>query len=87
MQAKKRHQEQKVESRLRKIRNRRSYGVLAMPSLLSESQFNNAMNVVSFVDGHVSFMKIYWKPSSAPAFIPACAYDPPAGYDYQWSGN
>ena len=49
--------------------------------------FNNAMNMVSFVDGHVSYIKIYWKTSSPPAFLPACAYDPPAGYDYQWSGN
>jgi prepilin-type processing-associated H-X9-DG protein len=49
--------------------------------------FNNAMNMVSFADGHVSFLRIYWKPSSPPGFLPACAYDPPAGYDYQWSGN
>ena len=49
--------------------------------------FNNAMNMVSFVDGHVGYMKIYWKTSSAPPFLPACAYDPPDGYDYQWSGN
>jgi prepilin-type N-terminal cleavage/methylation domain-containing protein len=49
--------------------------------------FNNAMNMVSFVDGHVSYTKIYLKTSSPPVFAPACAYDPPAGYDYQWSGN
>jgi hypothetical protein len=48
--------------------------------------FNNAMNVVSFVDGHVSYTKIYWKVSWPPA---SCAgdYDPPEAYDYQWSGN
>jgi type II secretory pathway pseudopilin PulG len=49
--------------------------------------FNNAMNMVSFVDGHVGYKRIYWKTSSAPPFVPACAYDPPAEYDYQWSGN
>ncbi len=49
--------------------------------------YNNAMNVVSFVDGHVSYLKIYWKPWSPPTFLPAGAYDPPAEYDYQWSGN
>jgi len=49
--------------------------------------FNNAMNMVGFVDGHVSYMRIYWKTLSAPPFSPACAYDPPAEYDYQWSGN
>jgi prepilin-type N-terminal cleavage/methylation domain-containing protein len=50
--------------------------------------FSNSMNMVSFIDGHVSYMKIYWQPSPTPGeFWPACAYDPPAGYDYQWSGN
>jgi len=49
--------------------------------------FNNAMNTVSFVDGHVSYLRIYWKASAPPAFLPACAYDPPAEYAYQWSGN
>jgi prepilin-type N-terminal cleavage/methylation domain-containing protein/prepilin-type processing-associated H-X9-DG protein len=49
--------------------------------------FNNSMNMVSFVDGHVSYVKIYWQPSKNYVFSPACAYDPPAGYDYQWSGN
>ncbi len=48
--------------------------------------FNNAMNNVSFVDGHVSFIKIYWK-ASWPPMLCACDYDPPSGYDYQWSGN
>jgi len=48
--------------------------------------FNNAMNMVSFVDGHVSYVKIYWKTSWPPT---SCAgdYDPPDGYDYQWSPN
>ncbi len=49
--------------------------------------FNDSMNTVSFVDGHVSYIKIYWKPSTNYVFSPACAYDPPAGYDYQWSGD
>jgi prepilin-type N-terminal cleavage/methylation domain-containing protein len=52
------------------------------PNLL----FINAMNMVSFVDGHVSYVKIYYKTSWPPK---SCAgdYDPPDGYDYQWSGN
>jgi prepilin-type N-terminal cleavage/methylation domain-containing protein/prepilin-type processing-associated H-X9-DG protein len=49
--------------------------------------FNNSMNMVSFVDGHVSYVKIYWKPSTDYVFSAACKYDPPDGYDYQWSGN
>jgi prepilin-type N-terminal cleavage/methylation domain-containing protein/prepilin-type processing-associated H-X9-DG protein len=48
--------------------------------------FNNAMSMVSFVDGHVSYIRIYWETSWPPR---SCAgdYNPPAGYEYQWSGN
>ena len=49
--------------------------------------FNDSMNTVSFADGHVSYVKIYWKPSTNFVFSPACAYDPPQEYAYQWSGN
>lgn len=49
--------------------------------------FNDSMNTVSFVDGHVSYVKIYWQPSTNYIFSPACAYDPPEKYDYQWSGD
>jgi prepilin-type processing-associated H-X9-DG protein len=48
--------------------------------------FNNAKNMVSFVDGHVRYVKIYW--NSVPTnyvLRGADYYDPPAGYDYQWS--
>jgi prepilin-type N-terminal cleavage/methylation domain-containing protein/prepilin-type processing-associated H-X9-DG protein len=52
--------------------------------------FNDAKNQVSFVDGHVSYLKIYWDstiryPNGGMSV--AGYYDPPAGYDYQWSGN
>jgi prepilin-type N-terminal cleavage/methylation domain-containing protein len=46
---------------------------------------NDSKNVVSFVDGHVNYIKIYSninKPNWATMF-----YNPPAGYDYQWSPN
>jgi prepilin-type N-terminal cleavage/methylation domain-containing protein len=46
--------------------------------------FNNAMNVVSFVDGHVSYIKTYW---NGQALSLAMSYNPPGGYDYQWSGD
>lgn len=52
--------------------------------------FNDARNQVSFVDGHVSYLKIYWDGTiSYPngGISVAAYYDPPAGYDYQWSGN
>jgi len=48
------------------------------------SSFKDAKNVVSFVDGHVSYIKIYSKP--APHSM-AAEYDPPTGYDYKWSGD
>ena len=47
--------------------------------------FNNAMDMVGFVDGHVSYIKMYcngWGPAAV-----SCKYDPPAEYDYQWSEN
>jgi prepilin-type N-terminal cleavage/methylation domain-containing protein len=44
--------------------------------------FNNARDMVSFVDGHVSYIKMYWDTKSL-----SLAYNPPAGYDYQWSGD
>jgi prepilin-type N-terminal cleavage/methylation domain-containing protein len=48
--------------------------------------FNNAMDMVSFVDGHVSYIKMYWKGGRGPTSV--CGnYDPPEGYEYQWSGD
>jgi hypothetical protein len=51
---------------------------------------NNAMDLVSFVDGHVSFTKMYWNSAirySDGEDSAAAYYDPPAGYNYQWSGK
>jgi prepilin-type N-terminal cleavage/methylation domain-containing protein len=51
-------------------------------------QFNDAKNVVSFVDGHVSYIQIYWDSEfNNGARSEAFMYDPPASYDYQWSPN
>ena len=49
-------------------------------------QFPDARNVMSFVDGHVSFIKIYWNGTEGPDGFPAF-YEPPAGYDYKWTSN
>jgi len=46
---------------------------------------NDAMNVMSFVDGHVSYLKIYWDSAFNGGNSEAYMYDPPATYDYQWS--
>lgn len=45
-------------------------------------QFNNAMNVMSFVDGHVAYIPIYWNGVVGLAGIPFL-YNPPAEYDYE----
>jgi prepilin-type N-terminal cleavage/methylation domain-containing protein len=49
----------------------------------SGTLYNDSQNVVSFVDGHVSYIKIHWNPGQ----IWAAGYEPPASYDYQWSPN
>jgi hypothetical protein len=49
-------------------------------------QHNDAQNVASFVDGHASFIKLYWNGGSGIMNFPF-RYDPPAGYDYKWTAN
>jgi prepilin-type N-terminal cleavage/methylation domain-containing protein len=54
-----------------------SHGVAYVYGLI----YNDSKNVVSFVDGHVSYIKIYLKNYREMALM----YNPPASYDYQWS--
>ena len=56
------------------------------PFSQANSIFNDSRNMVSFVDGHVNYIKMYWD-STWPQGTLALAHDPPAGYDYQWSGD
>jgi prepilin-type N-terminal cleavage/methylation domain-containing protein/prepilin-type processing-associated H-X9-DG protein len=49
-------------------------------------QFNNARNVMSFVDGHVSYIPLYWNGSTKFDDMPAF-HDPPSGYEYIWLGK
>jgi prepilin-type N-terminal cleavage/methylation domain-containing protein/prepilin-type processing-associated H-X9-DG protein len=51
---------------------------------LGQAAVNNAKSVVSFADGHVSYIKICWDTNFN---LPTLFYDPPAGYDYKWSRN
>jgi prepilin-type N-terminal cleavage/methylation domain-containing protein len=46
----------------------------------SGTLYDDSKNVVSFVDGHVSYIKIHWNPGQEWA----AGYESPAGYDYQW---
>ena len=41
-------------------------------------------NVMSYADGHVSYIKMYW---NSDYLMATCWYNPPVGYDYKWSGN
>jgi prepilin-type N-terminal cleavage/methylation domain-containing protein len=56
------------------------------PLATANAIFNDAQNMVGFVDGHVSFIKIHWGGNDPPGSL-ALHHDPPAGYDYQWSGD
>jgi prepilin-type N-terminal cleavage/methylation domain-containing protein len=62
------------------------------PFSAENAVFNDAKNMVSFVDGHVSYLRIYWNTnrimSGGISYITVAAdFDPPAGYDYKWSAN
>jgi len=52
---------------------------------MNPEHFNDAMNMVAFVDGHVSYIKIYWNASRRDCFT--LDYEPPAGYDYKWRAD
>ena len=49
-------------------------------------QFRDERNVMSFVDGHVSYIRIYWNGLEGPPGMP-WFYEPAAGYDYKWSAE
>jgi hypothetical protein len=52
------------------------------------ARVNNSRNVMSFVDGHVGFIKLYWDATNHGfAHAYSWNYDPPLGYDYKWNGN
>jgi hypothetical protein len=47
------------------------------------------LQFLSFVDGHAGYTRIFWNPSPVQPgqWALALQYDPPADYDYKWSGN
>ncbi len=54
----------------------------------ASGHYNNAQNVVGFVDGHVSFIKMYWDATNVIAdHLEAWQYEPPPNYAYKWSGD
>jgi prepilin-type N-terminal cleavage/methylation domain-containing protein len=51
--------------------------------------FQDARNIVSFVDGHQSYIKIYFNPSTVKpgTWVAAYQYEPPPGYEYRWGDD
>jgi prepilin-type N-terminal cleavage/methylation domain-containing protein/prepilin-type processing-associated H-X9-DG protein len=47
---------------------------------------NNARSVISFADGHVAYLPIYWNGNLGKTDWPMF-YNPLSGYDYQWSAD
>lgn len=59
-----------------------------LPLSRQNDQFSDAKNMVSFVDGHVSYIKIFWTEFVTNGLnLGAGNMNPPPGYDYQWSGD
>lgn len=52
------------------------------PFSVANGKFNEAKNMIGFVDGHVSYLKKFYNGKKI-----AWDYNPPAGYGYQWSGD
>jgi len=50
------------------------------PFFKKNALFTDAKDMICFVDGHISYVKMYFDGKKI-----AWAYNPPSGYDYQWS--
>lgn len=48
----------------------------------TDYRFKDCRNMMSFVDGHAQYLRVYWSGAGE-----AWQYDPPADYDYRWSGQ
>jgi hypothetical protein len=58
------------------------------PSRPRQYEVNNAPNILGFADGHVGYVKIYsCTNNSTGSHTPSYAFDPPPGYEYNWSGK
>jgi prepilin-type N-terminal cleavage/methylation domain-containing protein len=55
--------------------------------LFSHHYYNDAPDMMSFADGHVGYIKMYCGSNNpSHSYRLPLSFDPPAGYDYQWSG-
>jgi hypothetical protein len=62
------------------------------PISVENGIFNDAKNVVSFVDGHVDYLKIYWNTNRIRVGgksygLMASDFDPPPEYGYKWKAD
>jgi hypothetical protein len=60
------------------------------PSPDRQPVLNNALALISFVDSHVSYLKMFWDSAiqyPTGGWSLAGYYDPPDSYDYKWSGD
>jgi prepilin-type N-terminal cleavage/methylation domain-containing protein len=56
------------------------------PPPAGQEFYDNAPNLISFVDGHVSYVKSYYGTNNPSHYRQhPLAFNPPAGYDYKWS--
>lgn len=46
------------------------------------TNYNDAMNVLTFADGHAAYSRIYWNGAQEPRW-----YEPPPEYNYSWRLN
>jgi prepilin-type N-terminal cleavage/methylation domain-containing protein/prepilin-type processing-associated H-X9-DG protein len=52
----------------------------------SQFQFYDARNMMSFVDGHVEFLKMYWNGQEGAPGMP-WSYEPKGDYKYKWRAD
>ena len=49
-------------------------------------QHQDAQGMGGFVDGHVSYVKVYWDGVGGANDFPFF-YEPPSSYEYKWTAN
>jgi prepilin-type processing-associated H-X9-DG protein len=52
------------------------------PFGIENSKFNDSRNMLAFADGHVAWMKMFFSGEKI-----AWSHNPPANYNYQWTGD
>ena len=62
------------------------------PVAIENAIFKDAKNMVSFVDGHVDYLKIYWNTNRIQVGgrsygLMASDFDPPSEYGYKWKAD